>query len=199
MYTDALLTTVVCTISTVCFYLLGAAILHAEGMDPDGLATLTTLGAIFTESLGRWSTALVVVGAFFVLFSTTLAGAAANSRLMADAVSVLGLIDAEDYPARLRFIRIFTVVSLGLFATAYWLFENPPKMLLVTSSLMAAVMYPALGLGALYLRQRRVHPSIAPGPLTTGWLWICGIAIAVISPGGILLGLAIQWGWWSGP
>ena len=70
MYTDVLLTMVVYTVSTVCFYLLGAAILFKEKRNPDGPETLGVLSEIYTESLGNWAATLFVVGAFFVLFST---------------------------------------------------------------------------------------------------------------------------------
>lgn len=195
MYTDVLITMVVYTISTVCFYMLGAAILFANGKDPDGVKTLATLGEIYTESLGSWSAMLFIVGAFFVLFSTVVAGAAGNSRLLADGLTVMGIADPRDYRSRLRFIRIFIIVSLVLYSVAYWLFENPPQMLLITSSLIAALMYPIIGLGVLYLRHCDVDPRIVPGKLTTVWLWICGIALTVISPIGILSALAIQFGW----
>ncbi len=195
MYTDVGLTMVVYTVSTVCFYLLGAAILYANQLNPDGRDTIVTLSSMYTESFGDWAATLFLVGSFFVLFTTVLSGAAANSRLLADALGIIGIIDESDYAARLRFIRVFVVVSLAAYSIAYWLFENPPQMLLITSSLIAAVMYPILGLGTLYLRYRRVDPRIAPGSLTTGWLWICAIALAIISPAGILIVLAINSGW----
>ena len=197
MYADVLITMVVYTISTVCFYLLGAAVLHANGLNPDGSETLAILGTMYTESLGDWAATLFVVGAFFVLFSTVVAGTAGNSRMMADALAVIGIIDARDYAARLRFIRIFIIVLLVLYLIAYWLFENPPQMLLITSSVIGALMYPILGLGVLYLRHFDVDPRIVPGKLTTVWLWICGLALAIISPAGILLALAIGFGWIS--
>ena len=197
MYIDVMLTLVVYTVSTVCFYFLGAAILFARGENPDGPETLATLRTIYTESLGSWTATLFVVGAFFVLFSTVVAATAGSSRLLADALGVMGIIDPRDYPGRLRFIRTFVVVSLVLYSIAYWLFENPPQMLLITSSVIAAIMYPVLGLGVLYLRHREVDPRIRPGQWTTVWLWICGISLAVISPGGILLALAIKFGWIS--
>ncbi len=150
---------------------------------------------MYTESLGGWAATLFVVGAFFVLFTTVLGGVAGNSRLMADALAVTGIIDSQDYRARLRFIRIFVLVFLALMSITYWLFENPPQMLLITSSIIAALMYPILGLGVLYLRYREVDPRIAPGKWATSWLWVCGIALAVISPCGILLALAIELGW----
>lgn len=195
MYTDVWFTMLVYTGSTICFYLLGAAVLHANGLDPKGAETLATLGVMYTESLGDWAATLFVVGAFFVLFSTVMAGAAGTSRLLADGLAVMGIIDARDYSARLRYIRVFIIVSLLLFAVAYWMFENPPQMLVVTSSLIAAVMYPALGLGVLYLRYYDLDPRITPSVFTTTWLWICGLSLAVISPGGILLAMAIKFDW----
>ena len=195
MYTDAVVTMVVYTASTICFYLLGAAILNARGLDPDGRETIAALSAIYTDGLGSWAAGLFLVGAFFVLVSTVLSGAAGSSRMLADALGVIGLIDSSDYSVRLRFIRIFVVVALVLYAVAYWLFENPPQMLLVTSSLIAAVMYPVLGLGTLYLRYRKVHPEIAPGKPTTAWLWACALILTIVSPAGILLAIAIGAGW----
>ena len=195
MYTDAGLTMVVYTASTVCFYLLGAAILHARQLDPDGREALSVLSAIYTEGLGSWAAGLFIVGAFFVLISTVLSGAAGTSRVLADALGVIGLIKVSDYSVRRRFIRIFLAVALALYCVAYWLFENPPQMLLVTSSLIAAVMYPVLGLGTLYLRHRRIPSAIAPGKTVTAWLWICALTLAFVSPAGILLAIAIQAGW----
>lgn len=195
MYADVLVTMVVYTVSTICFYLLGAAILHAKGLDPKGAQTIVKLQGIFTETLGDRAALLFVVGAFFVLFSTVLSGVGGYSRLMADTLCVIGIIDARDYNARRRFIKVFICVSLGLFLVTYWLFRDPPQMLGVTSSLIAAVMYPVLGLGVLYLRHRRLDPRIAPSAGTTLWLWICGLAVAVISPLGILLTLALKFGW----
>lgn len=195
MYTDAGITMLVYTASTICFYLLGAAILHTQQLDPDGRETLSILGSIYTDGLGEWAAGLFMVGAFFVLISTVLSGAAGNSRMLADALGVIGLIDAADYAVRLRFIRVFVVIALALYSVAYWMFENPPQMLLITSSVIAAVMYPVLGLGTLYLRHRRVPPGIAPGGLATGWLWVCALVLTFVSPAGILLAIAIQAGW----
>ena len=197
MYTDVFVTMVVYTAGTVCFYLLGAAILARKNLNPDGAETLATLSNIYTESLGDWAATLFAVGAFFVLFTTVASGVAGYSRLIPDALAVMGIINPSDYKTRLRFIRIFVLVSVALFVIAYWLFENPPLMLIITSSLLGAMLYPTLGLGVLYLRYREVDPRILPGRWTTGWLWVCGLAMTVISPAGILLAMAIGYGWIS--
>ena len=197
MYTDVLVTMVVYTVSTVCFYLLGAAILYAKGLNPDGRETIVILSLMYTESFGDWAATLFLVGSFFVLLTTVMSGAAGHSRFLADSMAVIGLIDPADYGARLRFIRAFVVLSLVIYSIAYWLFENPPQMLLITSSLIAAVMFPVLGLGVLYLRHRKLDSRLVPGPLITGWLWVCAIVLAIVSPGGVLIALAIQAGWLS--
>ena len=191
MYTDVLLTMAVYTVSTVCFYFLGAAVLFAEGKNPDGAETLSVLSGMYTGTLANWASTLFVVGAFFVLFSTVLSGAAGSARVLADCLGVIGLADRRDYPQRMKLIRVFVVVSLVLYTAAYWLFENPPKMLAITSSLIGALMYPVIGLGAIWLRYRDVDSRIAPGKTTTALLWICGIAVAVISPAGIVLAMLL--------
>ncbi len=194
IYADVLFALGIYTVGTVCFYFLGATILNRMELNPEGPDTLNTLSLVYTESLGSWAATLFVVGAFVVLFSTVLSGAAGLSRLIADTFCVLGFIDPADYPGRLKVMRILIVVTLGLYSFSYSLFENPPLMLMM-SSMIAVLMYPVQGLGALYLRYHEVDKRILPGRLITSWLWICGIAMALISPGAALLALAISQGW----
>ena len=196
MYTDVLITMVVYTVSTICFFFLGAAILHSKGLVPDGPKTLSVLQKIYTESLGNWAATLFVVGAFFVLFSTVVSGIAGNTRTLTDGLCVMGILDPKNFSARKKFFHIFAVVTLVVQAGTYALFENPPMMLMVTS-IAAVTMYPVIGLGTIYLRHRDVDPRITPGKVTTLWLWICGIALAIISPAAGLLILAIESEWIS--
>ena len=182
--------------STICFYFLGAAVLHSQGLNPKGDQTLEVLGRIYTGTLGSWAETLFVVGAFFVLFSTVVSGVAGATRAMADGLCVMGIIESRDFPARRRFIRIFAVVSLGLHSITYSLFEDPALMLMI-SSLVAVVLYPVLGLGTIYLRYREVDERIVPGKWTTAWLWVCGVALALISTVAALLALALKNEWIS--
>ena len=193
MYTDALLTMVVFTISTICFFILGASILYPD-YDPNGLETLRLLQRIFTDSLGSWAAALFVIGGFVVLFSTTFSGTAGTSRLVADAMGVIGVLDAKDYAARLRFSRIWIVFGLSMGCLTYYLIENPPLMLII-SGFVSVVMYPIFGLGTIYLSYRRVDPRLRPGRLASTLLWICGISLAIISPVAAAFGVALKQGW----
>ncbi len=144
--------------------------------------------------MGDYAATLFIVGAFFVLFSTSLSGAASGSRILADALAVLGFVDRVDYTARLRFIRIAIVMGLTINAYAYYLFEDPPMMLMI-SSMISVFIYPSLGLGALYLRYRGVDKRILPGPGITVMLWICGVTLGLLSPLIALAFLALKQGW----
>lgn len=194
MYTDVFLTMVVYTASTICFFFLGAAVLYANGLDPEGPETVGTIQTIYTDTLGSWAATLFVVGAFFVLFSTVVSGVAGTTRALADGLAVMGIIDARDFAARKRFFHIFTAASLTIHVVTYSLFKNPTLMLMITS-IVAVMLYPVIGLGTLYLRYRDVDKRIAPGKVASFCLWFCGIALALISPAAILLALAIEYEW----
>ncbi|MBO52147.1 MAG: hypothetical protein CMJ69_15380 [Planctomycetaceae bacterium] len=206
MYTDVFLTMIVYTVSTLCFYFLGAAILNEKQIDPDAKQTLTTLQEMYTSvinefstgALASWAATGFIVGAFFVLFSTVLAGAAGGARLLTDAFCVMRLIDPADYPARQKSIRILICVSLVTGTAMYSMFTNPPLMLMI-ASLVSVVFYPALALGTIWLRHRRVDERIRPSKPTTIFLWICGLALAVISPMVVLYALALKNGWLPSP
>jgi Mn2+/Fe2+ NRAMP family transporter len=206
MYTDVFMTMIVYTVSTICFYFLGAAILHQKQIDPDAKQTLSTLQEMYTSVifevsdgvLASWAATGFIVGAFFVLFSTVLAGAAGGARLLTDAMCVLRLIDPADYPARQKSVRVLICVSLGTGTVMYSLFANPPLMLMI-ASLVSVIFYPALALGTLWLRHRGVDERIRPSMPTTVFLWICGILLALISPLVVVYALALKNGWVDSP
>ena len=113
---------------------------------------------------------------------------------MADALCVMGIIDPQNYAARVRFIRIYVVFGLTVGTLTYCVFENPPLMLII-SAFVSVVLYPVFGIGTLYLRYRGVDRRIRPGHITTTWLWICGVSLAVLSPAAALFALALKQGW----
>ena len=194
MYTDVYLTLIVYTVSTICFFFLGAAVLNAKQMNPEGAETVKVLGGIYTETLGSWAATMFVVGAFFVLFSTVLSGVAGATRAMADGLCVMGIIDADDPKARFRLMRVFAVVALATHVLAYSMFENPPLMLMI-SSLVSVVLYPIVGVGTIYFRYRRVDERIMPGRVNSVLLWICGVVVIGVPPLVALFSWALKNRW----
>ena len=135
MYADVLATMGIYTVTTICFFLLGAAVLHKLGKIPDGPKTLEVLQDVYIVTLqNSWAATLFAVGAFVVLFSTVFSSAAGHSRLLADGLCVLGIIDGKDFRGRMRFVRIFIVFTLAMHALIYAFIQNPPLLLILSSA-----------------------------------------------------------------
>ncbi len=88
MTLDALLSMVAYTITTVAFFLLGAAVLHARGEVPTNDRLIEELAAMYTTTLGPWARWVFLLGAFVVLFSTLFSALAAWTRIFGDAISL---------------------------------------------------------------------------------------------------------------
>ena len=73
MQTDVWATLFLITIGTLPFFFLGAGVLNELNLypPPNGDIILTLVN-MFTEVLGNWAMWLFIIGAFFVLFSTSL-------------------------------------------------------------------------------------------------------------------------------
>ena len=118
MQFDAWFSMVVFTIATVSFYLLGAAVLHPQELDPKGSEMIPTLSQMYLQPLegtplaGLRSFTRVgfLLGAWAVLFKPLYVATAANSRLTADFLYLVGLWRPSGPAARERVIRLFGVI-----------------------------------------------------------------------------------------
>ena len=101
---DACVSMVIYTFATVAFYLLGAAVLHREGLDPGGNQMIRSLGQMYVPVFGAWAKWLFLFGAFAVLYSTFFVANAGHARVAADAVRVFR-VGARTERAQLGWIR----------------------------------------------------------------------------------------------
>jgi len=161
MYWDAFLSMLVYTFMTIAFYLLGAAILHAQGLKPQGFETVRTLSRMYTDSLGSWAEIAFLIGAFFVLFSTLFSALAAWSRLFSDAFSSVGWMDYHDPASRGRMIAILSFFFPVLWAALFFFFKDPVFMVLAGGAITAAILLLVV-LGAIHFRYRRLPESLRP-------------------------------------
>ncbi len=177
MMADILTSLVIYTLATVAFYLLGAGILHPAGTVPRGNETITTLSAMYTATLGAWSAPVFYLGAVVTLYGTIFAATAANSRVFSDMTRLMGYFEAHDSARRTRmrdrFIVWLTVVPILMFL----LFGNPVQMVVIGGTAQA-LMLPVIGVGALYLRHRKLPASVAPGTFATIALWIATVVMS---------------------
>jgi manganese transport protein len=176
MHFDIVASMIVYTLATLAFYLLGAGILHGMGKVPAAKDMIPVLSNIYTQTLGGWSLPLFYLGAIVTLYGTIFASTAANSRAYADLCRLLGCFPQDDYRRRVAyrngFVCFLTIVPVIMFL----FFESPVRMV-VFGGLAQAMMLPVLGLGALYLRHRRLPPEIGPSRWVTVGLWLATLII----------------------
>ena len=171
MHTDIVASMVIYTVATVAFYLLGAGVLNGMGLVPKADDMISTLSNIYTQTLGPWSRWLFYAGAIITLYGTIFAATAANSRVFADMLRLMGAFSADDAAARARYRNLFvvllTVVPVGLI----FIFTDPVQMVRI-GGIAQAMMLPVIGLGAVYLRHRHLPKDIQPSQWVTVGLWV---------------------------
>ncbi len=182
--TDVWITLVILTLATVPFYLLGAGILHATGQQPSGNETIVALSNMFTLTLGEWSIWIFAVGAFSILFSSTLAGVAAGGRYIPDYLMELGFLSRSRLDVRYAVIKWYGLVVPFLGLLLYAGFQRPVLMVTVAGS-FAAIMLPVQSGLTLYLQAKRLPKEVQPGRLARTFLQVTflfqlGMAAAVI-------------------
>ncbi|MCZ6854131.1 MAG: Nramp family divalent metal transporter, partial [Gammaproteobacteria bacterium] len=166
---DVWATLLILTCATLPFYILGAGVLRARGEQPSGLETISVLSGMFTETLGAWSVWLFGVGAFCILFSTTLAGISGASRFIPDYLMELGFLDRSNIKARKTIIRGYNVVIPIYAFILYLTFQNP--VLLVTIGAMTLALLLPIQSGAVLWFQSSMDPRIRPGLFIRVAVW----------------------------
>jgi Mn2+/Fe2+ NRAMP family transporter len=180
MQVDAFASCLLYTGVTVVFFLLGAAVLHTKGLrlSDDGL--VATLAQMYLETIGPLGFWVFVTGALATLYSTAFAATAANARLLADILPMLGVL-AETADARQRVRRIkWLGVILPLYAAGLYLLWPAPLTLVLISGAGQAVLLPFLAATALYLRHCRLGAELCPGTAWTACLWLSGLTFACV-------------------
>lgn len=179
MNVDILASMVIYCLATVAFYLLGAGILHKQGLVPAAKDMIRVLSNMYTKTLGEWALWLFYAGAIATLYGTIFAATAANSRVYADMCRMLGQFDRHDYAARVRYRRLFVVVLTAAPLILYFVFQSPVLMVKAGGVAQAALL-PVIAAGALYMRHKRLPAEVSPGRLATLLLWFCSAVIIAL-------------------
>ena len=152
---DAGVATLLATVITAAYFLVGCAILHKRGEVPTGMKGVEQLSQIYTETYGAWSYSVFMFGGFCTLFSTIVVVVAASGRMWTDLLSSMGTFQYDDDTARRRYNRIFQNLYLAAFLgiTLYsTLFGAAPEKLVIMGQFInGLVNTPLLMIGILYL------------------------------------------------
>ncbi len=178
MRVDAFVSMCVYTLATLAFYFIGAAVLHAEGSDPDGMRMVSTLATAYVPVFGEYAKLLFLAGALAVLYSSFLVANAGSARLLTDCLCVCRLL--TDTPeARERVIAglslALPLLGLLIFLTGW----NPVRMI-VLAGLVQSLVLPAIGFSALYLRFRLTDPRLRPGRLWDAALLLSCLSLLLV-------------------
>ena len=177
MKIDASLSFVLYTAATVAFYLLGAAILHGKGLVVEDAHMIDTLSHMYRETFGQWSLWVFLAGAFAVLYSTVFGATASNARLFADGLEVFGLRRYESAEARVRMVRLASILLPVAFTSVFLVFGNPVSLVIV-GAVGQGLMLPFLAFAALHFRFFQGVPGLGGSPLFTACLLLSAATIA---------------------
>jgi len=188
MQLDAWFSMIVFTVATVAFYLLGAAVLHPQGLDPKGSEMIPTLSQMYLQPLEGtplagfrpFTRVGFLLGAWAVLFKTLYVATAANSRLTADFLYLVGLWRPSGPAARDRVVRLFCVVYPTLALGLYYAFREP-QGLIKAGGIAQALMLPLIAGATLYLRGRDDDRRVGPTFLSDMFTWLAFFGITAVA------------------
>jgi Mn2+/Fe2+ NRAMP family transporter len=179
MYKDALLSMAVYTFATVAFFIMGAAVLHRQGLVPRGNEMIVTLARMYTDALGPWAMWFFLVGAVAVLGSTLWASVPSHSRMYANWLSTVGVFDWTDARARLRWVRGFGIALPIVWGASSLLLQQPVLMVQI-GGVMTGVFLLAVLVATWYLRRTDTDPRLYGGSFGTTMLVLSTLAIGFL-------------------
>ncbi|GAB3466465.1 Nramp family divalent metal transporter [Streptomonospora sediminis] len=179
MRLDVLVSWLVCTICTLSFYVIGAAVLHPQNLVPEGNAMISTLARIYTDTMGEWGMTVFLVGAIAVLYSTNVGSTASVPRLWTNTLGLLGVIDWTDMKARTRTIRILTCCLPPLWA-AFFLFLQAPVLMVQIGGVAGGVFLLAVVIAVWKLRTTEVDKRFRGNMWLNAALVISSTLIALL-------------------
>jgi manganese transport protein len=185
---DAGLATLVATVVTAAFYLLGAAVLFRLQVKPQGLSVVQQISSVYTATYGEWSRWMFYIGAFCTLFSTLAVYTAASARMWIDLFCSLGWLDRRNDRGVQRGHQITQVVWLaGLWIAFIVMPKEPAKWIQHGHYVLGAFMMPLLMFAIVWMAfhtDKRVR---------MGRLWGAAfVASVVVIALCVLINLAVQ-------
>ncbi|GAA4521464.1 Nramp family divalent metal transporter [Brachybacterium paraconglomeratum] len=185
MKVDAWVSWVIYTVSTAAFYILGAAVLHPQGLVPEGNDVMLTISSIFDSAVGRWGGVLFLIGAGLAMFKTILANVPSLGRQVGHTLAIFGAYDWNDQQARIRWQRVIMIIlpiGWGILGTAV----SSPLALVIIAGILNAIFLIGVAAATMYLSYKQTDPRIRDGAPTMVMLWISAIAIVFVGIYGLL-------------
>ena len=182
---DAVASMVIYTLSTAAFFLMGAAVLHTDGRNPDNHRLVSTLAESYVPVFGDYGRLLLLAGAIAVLYSTYMVASASNARVFADFTGVIGLTDKRMDSRQRQFLVGLLSFFLPLICVVVYLVVEAPVLLIMVGGICQSLLLPVLGFGSLYFRYRETDRRLRPGRIWDAALITSCIAMLVVGTWGV--------------
>lgn len=142
---DAGFSTLLATMVTAAFFLLGAAVLYRNGVEPKGFEVVDQISSVFTLTYGEWSKVIFIIGAFCTLFSTLVVVAAASGRMAADLLCTFDFLRRDNSATIHRWHQgVQSFWLAGLLVVYLMLPAQPEKYVQSGHFVLGAFMTPLL-------------------------------------------------------
>ncbi|MFO1004601.1 MAG: Nramp family divalent metal transporter [Planctomycetaceae bacterium] len=180
MHLDAWVSMVVFTISTLAFYVMGAAVLHPQGLVPEKENMIETLSRMFIDTFGGWTQLVFLIGAAAVLFKTLYLSSAGNGRLAADFLSLGKFVTYRDSTERARMVHWLSI-SIPVLAFLLFMAFKEPKWMVVVGGFGQALTLPMITAATIFFRYRKLDRRLTPAIILDICLWIALVSITVVA------------------
>lgn len=184
MKIDAWVAWVVYTVSTLAFYILGAAVLHPQGLIPKGSEVMTTLSGIFSSAVGQAGGVIFLVGAGLALYKTVIANVPLQARIVANALAVFNVFTWTDQRRRDRWMRLLMII-LPLGWAIIGVAVSAPLVLVVFGGILNAIYLIGVAISTVYLARHQTDPRVKGGTFMTVMMWISAVAICLVGGVGL--------------
>lgn len=184
MKVDAWVAWVIYTVSTLAFYILGAAVLHPQNLIPEGSEVMSTLSSIFSSAIGPAGSVLFLIGAGLALYKTVIANVPLQARIVTNALAVFNVFTWTDQRRRdwwMRLIMIILPISWGIIGVAI----SSPLALVVFGGILNAVYLIGVAISTVYLSRHQTDPLVKGGTFMTMMMWISALTITLVGAVGL--------------
>jgi hypothetical protein len=177
MKRDSWLSWIIYTSTTLAFYIMGAAVLHPQGLVPSGNDVITTLARMYTDLVGEWAMYAFLIAAFAALASTLWAAIPSHSRLWANFFANVGVFNwKHDVKKRMLWIRIFTVFLPVAWGLMYVVIQAPVLMVQIGGIATGIFLLAVVG-GTWYLRRTETDKSTLGSKAWLAILTVFGLSV----------------------
>ncbi|TRW44801.1 Nramp family divalent metal transporter [Georgenia yuyongxinii] len=179
MKKDAFLSWVIYTVSTAAFFILGAAVLHPQGLVPEGTEVLEVLSRMFTDVAGDWTKTIFLVGAAAALIKTILANVPGFARQVSNTLAIFGAFDWNNVEVRNKWLRVL-MIALPIVWGAFYLFVQSPVAMIIIAGIGNAVYLMAIVVAVWYLGRTQTDPRVKDGSTFKLYLVISSLAVFAV-------------------